>query len=163
MQIAKQYVERYVQEHPQFAGSARVDMWTAALGIGGWKTAYIFYVKGGKVARPRTKRMKASGICRVCGQVYLDPVLDDAHGPDPEAGKEIGNGMRFADIANVRDVCPACIAEHDLKLGCVDLLNLPKEAFTRNHPMAVLREPSLIIDALGNEVVVREVVKGGTK
>jgi hypothetical protein len=119
---------KWAAEHPDAAGELRIIATTRG-GRGGWASKLLrttAFVSGGKAALNRGvwRTRTYNGICNVCGRVFLDPVLADAHAPHPHAGEPLGFDVPGAQRAEIGELgtaraCPDCISKHSLSVGYV--------------------------------------------
>lgn len=123
----------WATKHPNNVGTVYI-VHSAPRGRGGrlgtQSRTSTFYVKAGKAAqsrriheRPDQATTLHNGVCEVCGQMSLEPVLQWANAPDPRAGQltserpDFGKGYAYLDTGYIRSACPACIEQHHLEVG----------------------------------------------
>lgn len=145
-QTPGQVANTWAKAHSEFVGTLMIQSITrkGRAGRRGFANRWnTFLVRDGKTAQSRQKRLDSysvrstegvvpvsrsvdvyvfNGTCSVCGEVYLETILQRAWADDPGAGDAIdisplspwpGWKDITAEKAYVR-ACPTCVAEHSL-------------------------------------------------
>jgi hypothetical protein len=139
-----QIAQKWAKDNPDKVGILEVETQTRKGKYGRKGTTRrrnIFFVKASKVAARRSKNWdgengrerRENGVCWLCKEIFLEPVLQHGYVADPEAGQKNACGQTIYALASVQ-ACPECWQKNGVVSDYGDHPYTPEVAYPRFHP-----------------------------